>query len=104
MATFYVLPPRECLERLAAEFVARVLPGLSAPPSLWEAILAEVTAGRPVYAVHREDLPGGPDLAGELADGFGAEPGDVVVEVGLGPGRVRRWEVPTAVSEPPAGR
>ena len=52
---------------------------------------------------HRSDT--GPLL---LADAYGAEPGDEVVEIGLAVGtaaaRVRRSAIPTAVSEPAADR
>ncbi len=109
MATFYLLPPRECLEQAAAAFVARVLPGVPAPATLWEDLLALLTAGlAETFFIHREDLPGGDELADDLAAGFGAEPGDEVVEVGLAtgpaPARVRRWVVPGGVPERPAGR
>jgi hypothetical protein len=108
MATFYLLPPRECLEQAAAEFVARVLPGVPAPAALWEDLLALLTPRQPeTFFIHREDLPGG-DPVDDLAAGFGAEPGDTVVEVGLATGtasaRVRRLVVPGAVPEPRAGR
>jgi hypothetical protein len=109
MSTFYVLPPRECQEQATAEFVARVLPGVRAPATLWEDLLGLLVAGSPeTFFVHREDLLGEGDVADDLAAGFGAEPGDTVVEVGLASGsaaaRVRRWVVPAAVSEPGPGR
>ncbi|HET6573956.1 MAG TPA: hypothetical protein VFG68_10170 [Fimbriiglobus sp.] len=109
MSTFYVLPPRECMEQAAAAFVARVLPGVPAPATLWEDLLGLLVAGCPeTFFVHREDLPGDGELAEDLAIGFGAEPGDVVAEVGLAagpaPARVRRWSVPAAVSNPGSGR
>jgi hypothetical protein len=108
MATFYLLPPREYLEQATTDFVARVLPGVPAPATLWEDLLGILAAGRPgTFFVHREDLPGG-EPAADLAAGFGAEPGDTVVEVGLAsgsaPARVRRWAVPAAVPEPGLGR
>jgi hypothetical protein len=109
VSTFFVLPPRECLEQATAEFVARVLPGVHAPATLWEDLLGHLMAGcYETYFIHREDLPGEGDVADDLASGFGAEPGDTVVEVGLASGsataRVRRWVVPAAVSEPGPGR
>lgn len=102
MATFYVLPPRECLEQAVAEFVGKLVPGLPVPAALCEQILTSVaeSAGDAggMYFIHREDLAGGPVLA-DLADGFGAEPGDQVVEVGLAvagrPANVRAWLFPT---------
>ena len=110
MATFYLLPPRECLEQQLAAFCGRVLPGLDVPAGLWEHVAEAlaVAAADDVYVVHREDLPGLGDPATDLAVGFGAEPGDAVVDVGLAvgsaPPRVRRWVVPCAVSEPAVGR
>jgi hypothetical protein len=109
MSTFYVLPPRECLEQTASEFVARVLPGVPAPATLWEDLLGHLVSASPdTFFIHREDLPAEGDAADGLTAGFGAEPGDTVVEVGLAngsaPARVRRWTVPTAVSDPRSGR
>jgi hypothetical protein len=109
VSTFYVLPPRECLEQNASEFVARVLPGVPAPATLWEDLLGHLVAGSPdTFFIHREDLPAEGDAADHLAVGFGAEPGDTVVEVGLAnesaPARVRRWTVPAAVSDSRSGR
>ncbi len=56
------------------------------------------TASLPdVYVVFREDLPEGEPTHRALADGFGAETGDEVVEVKPGgrPGELvaRRWAV-----------
>jgi hypothetical protein len=42
--------------------------------------------------VFREELPDGTTPADALRDGFGAEPGDEVVEVRVG-GVVRHWRV-----------
>ncbi|HVK17216.1 MAG TPA: hypothetical protein VM533_09730 [Fimbriiglobus sp.] len=109
MSTFYVLPPRECMEQAASEFVARILPGVAAPATLWEDLLGLlVTAAPETFFVHREDLSGDGDVTEDLVSGFGAEPGDAVAEVGLATGsaaaRVRRWAVPAAVSDPGPGR
>jgi len=95
MATFYVLPPRECLEHAMSNCLARILPGIPAPP--WDDLLALV-ACRNVYFIHREELPGDGDLHADLTTCFGAEPGDVVLEIGLATAttepRVRRTVVP----------
>lgn len=109
MSTFYVLPPRECLEQNASDFVARVLPGVPAPATLWEDLLGHLVTGSPdTFFIHREDLPGEGDVADDLVAGFGAEPGDTVVEVGLAngatPTRVRRWMVSAAIPDPGSGR
>ncbi len=103
MSTFYVLPPRECLEQAVADFLGRILPGLTVPETLAEELLARMAESTPdLFLLHREDLPGGP-LVGDLVESFGAEPGDRVVEVPLAignrPTAVRSWVVPTAVPE-----
>ena len=102
MAAFYVLPPRECLEQSAADFLARTVPGLAPPLDLLDRILEVVADAHPgTFFVHREDLPAD-DHAGGLRDGFGADPDDAVYDVSLAPAggvpRVRRW----AVSDPAA--
>jgi hypothetical protein len=112
MATFFVLPPRERLEMAVSEFVDRILPGLSAPPAVCDALLAalELEANRPddVYFVHREELTGMTDVMTDLTVGFGAEPGDVIVEIG-GPGSgqtaaPRRSSIPGRMSDMPMTR
>ena len=96
MATFYVLSPRECLEHALTDFLARILPGRPAPP--WDDFLALVATRPDVFILHREDLPGDGDIHTDLASCFGAEPGDVVLEIGLATAttepRVRRSVVP----------
>lgn len=104
MATFYVLPPRECLEQSAADFLHRLVPGLAPPADLLDGMLDVLANAHPdTFFVHREELPAD-DHAGGLRDAFGADPTDVVYDVSLAVGgaapRVRRW----AVSDPPAGR
>jgi len=95
MATFYLLPPRACLEQSLGELLGRLLPGLPLPADAWD-VLAErlLQSGRPadVYLVPRDDLPDGEPVAGALASAFGAEPGDRVIEVGAGRAP-REWEV-----------
>lgn len=102
MATFYVLPPRECLELAVAEFVARLLPGVPATAAIDHlgSLLRQEAEPVDAYFVHREDLTGAA-VDQELTDGFGAEAGDRVVEFGLAStGRtaaVRSWVVASAV-------
>jgi hypothetical protein len=74
------------------------------PTTLWEDLLGLLVTGQPeTFFVHREDLTGETDITDNLTNGFGAEQGDAIVEVGLSVGmstaRVRRWEVPAAVSD-----
>ena len=95
MAPFYLLPPRACLDDALAAFLGKLLPGLPVPADAWDR-LAERVAPPGVYLVSRDDLPDTTSLPAALADGFGAEPGDRVVEVALG-GASRGW-VLTGVS------
>jgi hypothetical protein len=101
MAVFYLLPPRPYLGDRCAGFLQSFFPGLD-----WDAaartqladLFGAALAGRPdVFLVYREDLTPGISPIRALADGFGAEPGDEVVEVrpGTGPGELttRRWTV-----------
>jgi hypothetical protein len=107
MATFVILPPREILEHAIHGFVETHFPGRSVLAGTWERMLADVVDGPDVYPLHREDLPETDDVAMALVVGFGAEPGDHVVEYTLPRGReaarVRRWVVP-GVSATAVGR
>ena len=110
MATFYLIPPRECVEQAFADFLARILPGVPVDHTVTETLLdaIEFDANRTgdVYLIHREDLPGGGDPVRDLVAAFGAEPGDAVVEIGTpAAGRtapVRRCTIRTVVSDSPA--
>ncbi len=112
MATFFVVPPRECLEQTLAEFVGRVLPGVPTSPAVVESFLGalELEANRieDVFFVHREDLGGFDDPVRELIEAFGAEAGDKVVEIGATvssrAATLRRCTVRDRVSDQPAIR
>jgi hypothetical protein len=97
MATFYLLPPRSCLEQALGEMLGRLLPGLPLPVDAWESVIDRVgsAANWPadVYLVPRDDLPDGEPVGEALAAAFGAEPGDSVVEVSpiRGPSAPRSW-------------
>lgn len=86
MATFYVLPPRECLEKTVADLFAKLLPGLPLPVDAWGLLADQLGAaggwGADVFLVPRDELTDG-DTGRALADGYGAEFGDRVVEVSL---------------------
>ncbi len=104
MASFYILPPRECLEQATADFLARLVPGLAPPADLLDLILTATVEAHPdTHIVHREDLPAD-DHAGGLRITFGADANDIVHDVSLAVGgavpRVRHW----AVSDPLASR
>lgn len=85
MATFYVLPPRSILDAAVGELFARFLPGLPLPADTWDLVSERLANGWPpdVYLVPRDDLPEGEPVTDALIAGFGAEPGDRVVEIGL---------------------
>ena len=101
MSTFYLLPPRPLLADRFAAFLRGVFPGLdwgaARRLSLTGALEAAVREHDEVYVVYREDLPDGQPLPQALADAFGAEAGDEVVEVHATgrPGEVstRRWRM-----------
>ncbi len=101
MSTFYLLPPRPQLGERFANFLQTLFPGLD-----WDSAmrlnladaLGEAAGSHPdVFVVYREDLPEGELPSHALADGFGAEAGDEVIEIGPGraPGELaaRRWKV-----------
>lgn len=97
MATFYLLPPRSCLEQALGEMLSRLLPGLPLPVDAWESVIDRVgsAANWPadVFLVPRDDLPDGEPVGEALSAAFGAEPGDRVVEVSpaRGPSAARSW-------------
>lgn len=101
MSIFYLMPPRPFLGDRVADLLQTLFPGLA-----WDSrerlSLAELLGGTAaersgVYVIYRDDLPRQETPAQALVDGFGAEPGDEVVEVRPGgrPGEVitRRWRV-----------
>ncbi len=112
MATFYVLPPRACLEQVLGGVVGQLLPGLPVPADGWNLLLLHLAAAsgwsKDLYLVSRDELPDGEPVADALRGHFGAEPGDRVVEVsvprGGAAGPVRAWTVgPGAVSAAAGG-
>jgi hypothetical protein len=101
MSTFYLLPPRPRLGERLAGYLHALFPGLEWGSATWtdlaDAIGSAAARHPDVYVIYGEELPEGPDLRQVLADGFGAEAGDEVVEVqpGTKPGDVttRRWRL-----------
>ncbi len=97
MSTFYLLPPRVLAgHHLLATF------GLAGHQTdrlleMCESVARAVETGE-TFVIYREDLPVGEDPARALVDGFGAEPGDKVIEIRLGePSRC--WRVgPLAIA------
>jgi hypothetical protein len=101
MSLFYLLPPRPLLGERFAGFLQTVFPGLdwdvAERSGLAELLGSAADGRRGVYVVYRDDLPEGETAARALADGYGAEEGDEVVEVRPGgrPGEwtTRRWRL-----------
>jgi hypothetical protein len=101
MSTFYLLPPREFLGRRLAAALGVLLPGANSRVSFWSDLadfVAKAAAGPDdVYVVYREDLPEEGDPVRALAEHFGAEAGDEVVEirpgVRAGDMTTRRWRL-----------
>jgi len=107
MATFYLLPPRDCLEQSVEDFLSRLLPGLPLPTESWESIIDRIASAASwpadVFLVPRDDLPEGESLGTSLAAAFGAEPGDRIVEVSLArPASAARAWVLTSADVPGA--
>jgi hypothetical protein len=92
MSTFYILPSRQLVEATFADYLKPLFPGLpwtaTQSSKLTELLDSAVLLHPDVFVVYREELPEGDDLARALTDGFGAEPGDEVIEVR--PGKARR--------------
>lgn len=106
MSTFYILPPRECLEQAVTSFLDRLIPGLPVPERLCERIFENLGENPDAFLVHREELSGLAELSEDLAENFGAEPEDRIIEVGMPHGThaapVRIWTMPRAVPDRPA--
>lgn len=101
MSTFYLLPPRSFLGECVAGSLRPLFPGLdwsrTACTELADTLTEVLARQAGVYVVCREELPDGESPARALADGFGAEAGDEVVEVRPGgrPGEAQacRWKI-----------
>lgn len=106
MATFYLLPPRACLEQAVGDLFGKLLPGLPLPADAWDALAQALAAtagwGDDVFLVPRDELPEG-DAAEALATAYGAEHGDRVVEVSLAR-PARAWALSAGVSGATAAR
>ncbi|HKI35630.1 MAG TPA: hypothetical protein VKA46_27485 [Gemmataceae bacterium] len=101
MSIFYLLPPRPYLGERFACYLQGLFPGLQWDSAVWanlaDGLAAAATCHPDVYVVYREELPEGDEPGRALADGFGAESGDEVIELRVAdrPGEltVRRWRV-----------
>jgi hypothetical protein len=82
MSVFYLLPPRDHLTRQWARYFRQWFPGLAEPGPELADMIAEVLAPQTgVYVVFADDLPDDGQVWEALADGFGASPGDRVIDV-----------------------
>jgi hypothetical protein len=83
--TFYLFPSRVEAGRAFANYLDGLFPGLDwqqADVTEMADRLAELAEVRHhVFVVYREDLTDGEDCAGQLEEVYGAEEGDLVVEV-----------------------
>jgi hypothetical protein len=101
MSIFYLMPPRPFVGDRLADLLHSLFPGLDwdiASRDSLAVTLGEVAGARAdVYVIYRDDLPREEAPAQALVDGFGAEPGDEIVEVRPGgrPGEIlsRRWRI-----------
>ncbi len=96
MATFYLLPARGVLGDQIVDTLGVFLPGIdwttSARQRLAELLVQTLELRDEVFLVFRDELPGGSAYESALIEGYGAEPGDEVVEVRPGlPSR--RWRI-----------
>ncbi len=104
MAVFYVLPPRRLLGDCLARALRPFVPGVVISEDVCADLVDSLVTGSPesdeTYVVHREDLPDGEEVNTALRAGFGAETGDRVVLVSIGPRpdepRVRIWQLEAA--------
>ncbi len=91
MSVFYLLPPRVVVADRLTRFLHPMLPGIDwdshARFGLAEAIGTAAAGQKDVFVVYREDLSSGEPTGQALANGFGAEPGDEVIEIRLGTAR-----------------
>jgi len=104
MAVFYILPPRQMLGEALANVLRPYMPGMAINEDACADLVDSLVTGSPdaheTYIVHREELPEDEDVSVTLREGFGAETGDRVVLVGIGPRpgepRVRIWQLDAA--------
>jgi hypothetical protein len=92
MADFLLLPPRPAVGEEIARLIRPYLPGVRVTAADCVRFLDGLVAANAsaAFLVHREELPDEEDVAAALRDGFGAEPGDRVVQVMTGrPGEPR---------------
>jgi hypothetical protein len=87
MADFILLPPRPLVGEQIAYLLRPYLPGIPVTSMDGAKILEELSyaGGDDAYIVFREDLGESDDIPTSLRDGFGAEDGDRIIHIALGP-------------------
>ena len=89
MATFYLLPTRDELSHQWARYFRQWFPGSAdAGPELADAVVEAIAPQPGVYVVFADDLPDHGNVWEALEDGFGAGPGDRVIDVRSSPRRM----------------
>lgn len=104
MAVFYVLPPRRLLGECLAKLLRPYVPGVAISQEACADLVDSLVTGSPevdeTYVIYREDLPDDEDVNEILRDGYGAEAGDRIVQVAVGPRpdepRVKIWQLAAA--------
>jgi hypothetical protein len=88
MSTFYLLPSRPMVGKYLVENLKPLLTSLlwtdNQLSELAEILESAVDLHPDVFVIYRDELPEGEISARALADGFGVEPNDVVIDVQLG--------------------
>ena len=89
MAIFYLLPARGDLTRQWARYFRQWFPGLDEPGAEFADLIAEMIAPQQgIHVVFADDLPDDGSVWEALEDGFGADPGDRVIDVRTGARRM----------------
>jgi hypothetical protein len=96
MATFYLLPAPGFLCEVFERQLQALFPGLRWDAGALAQVVAEVSQAAAshsdVYLIQQHDLPVNANVLQTLADAFGAEPGDTVIEMHAGP-RLGEWRI-----------
>jgi hypothetical protein len=99
MATFYLLAARAVLGDHLADLLGALMPGVEwtvqVRRRMAELLLESLELSDEVFLVFRDELPRGTPVESALVEGYGAEPGDEVVEVRSGH-PTRRWRISQA--------
>lgn len=85
VATFFLLPTRPSLGERFSCYLQNLFPGLNWASNHWPDLadlLGTAVSNHPdIFVVFREEIPEGENPGQALIAGFGAEPGDEVVEI-----------------------